>query len=101
MQMGTPQENFFILNQNSLLPSVSSLCCKYSEEISSARELQTEIISKALAEIDVFCDSLSWLAEIHSFARKWTKDAVNQWKRAQAYTIEVTHCIALLEPSNK
>ncbi|XP_041479286.1 dynein heavy chain domain-containing protein 1-like isoform X6 [Lytechinus variegatus] len=58
------------------------------EEISSARELQTEIITAALEEIDTFCEHQSWLADIHRFARKWNKDTVLQWKRAQAYSIE-------------
>ncbi|XP_072179432.1 dynein heavy chain domain-containing protein 1-like [Diadema setosum] len=59
------------------------------EEISAARELQGEIIAEALADIDDFCANHSWLGDIHHFARKWNKDAVEKWRRAQAYTIEM------------
>lgn len=68
----------------------------FSEEISSARELETEIITAALEEIDSFCEDHSWLADIHRFARKWNKDAVLQWKRAQAYSIEVGQACSIV-----
>ena len=46
----------------------------------------------AMKDIDKFCQEHTWLQEIHTFSRTWDPRSVADWKRAQAYTIEV--CIA-------
>ncbi len=43
----------------------------------------------AMKDIDKFCEEQSWLTEIHKFTKTWDPRAVTDWKRAQAYTIEV------------
>ncbi|KAJ8313858.1 hypothetical protein KUTeg_008419 [Tegillarca granosa] len=49
---------------------------------------QKEIIETALDEIDQYCDTNSWLNEIHIFCKRWNDKSVKDLKGEAAFRIE-------------
>lgn len=65
----------------------------FSEKIIASRVTQESLMASALADVDAFCEEHSWLSEIHRFVKSWSKDSAKAWRRAQAFSIEVSHQI--------
>ena len=58
------------------------------------------LMESAVLDVRAFCTEHAWLAEIRQFTLNWQPESVQAWRRAQAYTIEVSRPYPLPSPSS-
>ena len=61
-----------------------------SVKVLAAMANYQSLLESAIQDINDFCNEHSWLSEIREFILSWKPESVQAWKRAQAYTIEVS-----------